>query len=167
MLIQVVQKQAKAAALEAIRPVLMEFLEAEGTAKVGRAKGAPRQVRSTQGAIDGQCGSCGCMDANQFTRDGHDRRNVETGWGHLENLQVPMRECQPCQHDVRCSFAILEKFQRFWLDVDQEVLFRSSLSQSLREISQRWSATVGGSVGLRTLVSSHQSDRACSGASPP
>src|SRR6266702_8391983 len=161
-IIQVVQKQAKAAALNAIRPVLMGCLEAEVTAKLGRAKGEPRQVSSTARPIDWQCASCGCRDAHQFTRDGHYRRNVETGWGHLEDLQVPMLECQHCQHDVMCSFAILEKYQRFWLDLDQDVLFSSGLCQSLREISQRWSAMVGGSVGLRTLVSSHQSTRAVS-----
>ena len=72
-------------------------------------------------------------------------------FAHLEDLQVPMLECQQCQHDVICSFTILEKFQRFWLDLDQDVLFSSGLCQSLREISERWSATVGGSVGLRTI----------------
>jgi len=164
-IIQVVQKQMKAAALEAIRPVLREFLEAEVTVKLGRAKGALRQVSSTERSIDWQCAHCGCRDAHQFTRDGHYRRNLETGWGHLEDLQVPMLECQQCQHDVICVFTILEKFQRFWLDLDQDVLFSSGLCQSLREISQRWSATVGGSVGLRTLVSSHQSDHSPCGAS--
>ena len=150
-ILQIVQKQGKAAALEAIRPVLREFLEAEVTAKLGRAKGVGRQISSAQRPIDRQCASCGCSDANQFTRDGHYRRNLETGWGHLEDLQVPMLECQHCQHDVKCSFTILEKFQRFWLDLDQDVLFSSGLCQSLREISQRRSATVEGSVGLRTL----------------
>jgi hypothetical protein len=150
-IIQVVQKQAKAAALNAIRPVLMGFLEAEVTAKLGRTKGEPRQVSSTARPIDWQCASCGCTDAHQFTRDGHYRRNLETGWGHLEDLQVPMLECQHCQHDVMCSFSILEKDQRFWLDLNQDVLFSSGLCQSLREISQQWSAMVGGSVGLRTM----------------
>jgi len=164
-IMQVVQKQVKAAALEAIRPVLREFLEAEVTVKLGRAKGALRQVSSTERSIDWQCAHCGCRDAHQFTRDGQDIRNLETGWGHLEDLQVPMLECQQCQHDVICVFTILEKFQRFWLDLDQDVLFSSGLCQSLREISQRWSATVGGSVGLRTLVSSHQSDHSPRGAS--
>ena len=50
-----------------------------------------------------------------------------------------------------CSFTVLEKFQRFWLDLDQDVLFSNGLCQSLREISLRWSATVEGSVGLRTI----------------
>ncbi len=150
-ILQTVQKQAKAAALNAVRPVLTGFLEGEVTVKLGRAKGVPRQISSTARPIDWQCASCGCTDANQFTRDGHYRRNLETGWGHLEDLQVPMLECQQCGHDVICSFTILEKFQRFWLDLDQDVLFSSGLCQSLRGISERWSATVGGSVGLRTI----------------
>src|SRR2546423_8334503 len=150
-ILQTVQKQAKAAALYAIRPVLKGFLEAEVTVKLGREKGAPRQVSSTERAIDWQCTSCGCTDANQFTRDGHYRRNLETGWGHLEDLQVPMLECQQCQHDVICSFTILEKYQRFWLDLDQDVLFSSGLCQSLREISQPSRATFEGNAGLRTI----------------
>ena len=121
-ILQTVQKQAKAAALNAIRPVLAGFLEAEVTAKLGRAKGEPRQVSSAQRAIDWQCACCGCTDANQFTRDGQDLRNLETGWGHLQDLQVPRLSCQQCQHDVICTFAILEKEQRFWLDLDQDVL---------------------------------------------
>jgi len=34
------------------------------------------------------------------------------------------------------------------LDLDQDVLFSSGLCQSLREISQRWSATVGVNFGI-------------------
>ena len=150
-IIQAVQKQAKAAALQAIRPVLTGFLEAEVTAKLGRAKGVARQVSSTERPIDWPCACCGCRDAHQFTRDGHYRRGLETGWGHLQDLQVPMLECQCCGHDVICTFAILEKFQRFWLDMDQQVLFGTGLCQSLRQLSQQWSAVLGSSVGLRTI----------------
>ena len=101
--------------------------------------------------IDWQCGQCGCRDANHFTRDGHYRRALETGWGHVEGLQVPMVECQCCGHDVVCNDTILEKYRRFWLDMDQQVLFGSGLCQSLRHLSQQWSAVLGSSVGLRTI----------------
>ena len=121
-ILQEVQTQAKAAALEAIRPVLSAFLEAELTAKLGRGKREPRRVSGQPRLIDWQCRSCGCHDANQFTRDGHYRRSLETGWGEVQDLQIPMLECQCCGHDVICSFAILEKYQRFWLDLDQRVL---------------------------------------------
>jgi hypothetical protein len=62
-----------------------------------------------------------------------------------------MLECQKCQHDVITQFAILEKYKRFWMDLDQDVLFGSGFCQSLRHLQERWSATVEGSVGLRTL----------------
>ncbi|GAC1566256.1 MAG: hypothetical protein NVS2B2_38950 [Ktedonobacteraceae bacterium] len=76
---------------------------------------------------------------------------METGWGHMQHLQVPMVECQQCHHDVICTFSILEKYQRFWIDLEQDILFSSGLGQSLRAMSQEWSAKLGGNVGLRTL----------------
>jgi hypothetical protein len=164
--LQAVQRQAKAAAIMAIRPVLSSFLEAEVAVKLGREKGEARAASAQAREIDWQCGHCGCQDANQFTRDGHYRRGLETGWGHLDNLPAPMLECQHCQHDVIAQFTILEKFQRFWLDLDQDVLFGSGLCQSLRDLSERWSAILGSSVGLRTLVSSHQSNRTALPAGP-
>jgi hypothetical protein len=65
-------------------------------------------------------------------------------------LRVPMLECQCCEHDVVAHFAILEKYQRFWLDAPHRAIFGSGLSRSLRQLSQEWAATVGASVGLRT-----------------
>jgi hypothetical protein len=37
------------------------------------------------------------------------------------------------------------------MDLDQNVLFGSGFGESLRQLQERWSATVEGSVGLRTL----------------
>lgn len=149
--IQQIQQQVQEAALAVIRSLLTLFLEEELTAKLGREKGEPRRVSAQPRGIDWQCGQCGCSDANQFTRDGHDRRALATGWGQVEDLRVPMLECQQCQHDVICHYTILEKFQRLWLDLQQRALFGSGLSQSLRHLSQEWSATLGSSVGLRTI----------------
>jgi hypothetical protein len=150
-IIQEVQKQLQEAAIGAIRPLLTEFCEQEVTAKLGREPRNPRRMSGQGREIDWQCASCGCRDANQFTRDGHYRRSLETGWGHIDGLQVPMLECQRCGHDVICTYTILEKYRRFWLDVDQQVLIGRGLCQSLRQLSQTWSATLGSSVGLRTI----------------
>ena len=150
-IIQSVQKQLKEAAIGAIRPLLTEFCEAEVTAKLGRGPRRPRRVSAQAREIDWQCGHCGCQDANHFTRDGHYRRSLETAWGQVEGLQVPMLECQRCGHDVICSYTILEKYRRFWLDLDQRVLFGSGLCQSLRHLSQEWSATLESSVGIHTI----------------
>jgi hypothetical protein len=145
-----VQRQVNLAALEAIRTVIEECLEAEVTTKLGREKGVPRKVGQMR-EIDWSCGNCGCKDANQFTRDGHYHRDLETGWGHVGDLRVPMVECQICHHDVICHFAVFEKNHRFWLDLDQDALFSSGLCQSLREITERWGEILGGNVGLRTV----------------
>ena len=73
-LIQAVQRELQEAAIEAIRPLLTQFCEEEVRAKLGRGKGEGRTVGEQTCEIDGQCGHCGCRDANQFTRDGHYRR---------------------------------------------------------------------------------------------
>src|SRR6266513_2087688 len=124
-IIQEIQRQAKEAALRAVKPVFTAFLEAEVTIKLGRGNREPRQVSGQAREIDWQCAACGSRDANQFTRDGHYRRDLETGWGHLDGVQVPMLECQRCGHDVIWNAAIMEKFRRFWLDFEQDVVFGS------------------------------------------
>ena len=108
-IIETVQQQAKAAAWEAIHPILTEFLEAEVEIKLDRKKGAKRRISSQKREIDWTCGYCGCQDANQFMRAGHYKRSLETGWGPIQGLRVPMLECQHCHHDVICRFSILEK----------------------------------------------------------
>jgi putative transposase len=150
-ILQHVQCHMQRVAQEAVRDVVTEVVEAEVTAKLGREKGQPREVKSQERAIDWKCGQCGCSDANQFIRDGHYRRELQTGWGVIQNLHVPMLECQCCKHDVVCDYAILEKYKRFWMDLSQDAFWSSGCSQSLRDICDRWSATVGHPVGLRTV----------------
>jgi putative transposase len=150
-IIEEIQRQTKKAALSAIKHVLEAGLEAEVESQLGRKKGETRRISSQPRLSDWRCGNCGCQDANQFLRDGHYRRNLETGWGHIQGLRVPMLECQQCGHDVICAFSLLEKFQRLWIDLEQDALFCSGLGQSLRTITQRWSAQAESNVGLRAL----------------
>lgn len=150
-IIQEVQKQMQEAARHAMKHVLKACLEAEVTAKLGREKGEPRRAGSQERIGDWKCGQCGCQDANQFTRDGHSQRNVETGYGHLHALPVPLVECQRCHHDVMCRFAFLETYERFWRDFHHDALFRRGLGHSLRALKERWSGQLGRPVGLRTM----------------
>ncbi len=150
-IVQAIESQIQQVIIEGVTLVLQAFLEQEVTTKLGGPKRSPRRVSSEMRAIDWQCAGCGCEDANQFTRDGHSRRTLETGWGHLDSLRVPMGECQRCQHDVVAQFAIVDKYQRFWLDASQRAIFGSGLSRGLRQLSQEWAATVGARVGLRTI----------------
>src|SRR5258708_39497297 len=86
--LQEVKRQAKTAALVAIKPVLSTFLEEEVAVKLGRQKGEARRASAQAREIDWQCGQCGCHDANQFTRDGHYRRGPGKSWGHLDGVEV-------------------------------------------------------------------------------
>ncbi len=81
--IEEIQRHAKEAALKAIKHVLEAGLEAEVESQLGRKKGEARRIRSQERQVEWKCGHCGCQDANQFHRDGHYRRNLETGWGHI------------------------------------------------------------------------------------
>jgi len=133
-ILQAIETQMQQVIIDGVTQVLQEFLEQEVSIKLGRAKRSPWRITSQPRPIDWQCG---CTDANQFTRDGHYRRSLETGWGHLDTLRVPMLECQRCEHDVVAQFAILEKYQRFWLDVLHRAIFGSGLSRSLRQREYR------------------------------
>jgi len=150
-IIEEIQQKAKEAALQASKRVIEAGLEAEVENQLGREKGEIRRVSGQLRQSEWKCGYCGCQDANQFTRDGHYQRNLETCWGHIQGLCIPMLECQQCGHDVVCHFTIIEKFQRFWIDLEQDALFSSGLGQSLRSIVQRWSAQTESNVGLRAL----------------
>jgi len=166
-ILEEVYQRAKGAATAAVKAVVEALLEAEVTAKLGREKGAVRHISGQPREVDWVCGQCGCCDAQHFTRDGHYRRSLQTGWGSIQALRVPMLECQQCGHDVLCHFTILEKYERFWLDLDQDVVLGSALGESLRHLCERWGEAVGSSIGLRTLVLPHQPDYAFALASPP
>ena len=129
-ILQAIQNQMHQIITEGLTLVLQEFLEQEVTSKLGRSKRSRRRVSSQPRPIDWHCAFCGCEDANQFTRDGHYQRSLETGWGPLDTLRVPMLECQRCQHDVVAQFAIMDKDKRFWLEAPQRAIFGSGLCQS-------------------------------------
>ena len=150
-ILEAVYQQAKAAATAAVKAVVEALLEAEVSAKLGREKGVARHISAQAREIGWVCGHGGCADAQHFTRDGHDRRSLQTGWGSIENLRVPMLECQQCGHDVLCHFTVLEKYEHFWVDLDQDVVLGSGLGESLRHLAERWGEAVGSSIGLRTL----------------
>jgi len=69
-IIEEIQRQAKKAALSAIKNVLEAALEAEVEGQLGRKKGEVRHMSSQGRLSECRCGHCGCHDANQFLRDG-------------------------------------------------------------------------------------------------
>ena|SRR5215469_5516238 len=148
VVLQAIASQMQQVIIEGVTVVLQEFLEQEVTTKLGRPIRSPRRISSQARPIDWQCAHCGCTNANQFTRDGHYRRSLETGWGHLDVVRVPMLECQCCEHDVVVHFAILEKYQRFWLDAPHRAIFGSGLARSLRQRENGMGSHGGSKCGL-------------------
>ncbi len=88
-ILQEVRQHMQQAAGEGVRVGVTAVLEAEVTAKLGREKGKPRVANSQVREIDWTCGNCGCRDANYFTRDGHYRREWQTGWGTVQIGKCP------------------------------------------------------------------------------
>jgi hypothetical protein len=84
-LLEAVYQQAKAAASAAVKALLEALLEVEVTAKLGREKGAVLHISGQPRTTDWVCCQCGCADAQQFTRDGHYRRGLQTGWAVLRS----------------------------------------------------------------------------------
>ncbi len=129
-ILQAIESQVQQVITHGVALILQEFLGQAVTTKVGRAKRSPRRLSREIRSIDWHCACCGCTDANQFIGDGHYRRTLETGWGHLDTLRVPMGECQRCQHDVVAQFAILDTDKRFWLEAPHRAICGSGLCQS-------------------------------------
>jgi len=119
-ILQQVQCHMQKVAQEAVRGVVSEVMEEEVRAKLGREKGQVRVENGQAREIDWKCANCDCADANYFIRDGHYQRELQTGWGTIQNLQVPMLECHHCKHDVVCNYVIVEKYKRFWMDLSQD-----------------------------------------------
>jgi len=126
---------------------LEEALEAEVTELLGRRPYERRRPPGREGAA--QCTRCGARDGQQFRRDGHYRRHLDTGWGRLE-ISMPQLECV-CGGSVRVPFQSLRPRQRVWDDLEGEIRERYGWGMSLRWIKTCLDARLKSSVGLRTL----------------
>lgn len=124
-----------------------EALEAEVTSLLGREWYERRQPPGEQTAA--QCNRCGSRDAQDFRRDGHYSRYLNTAWGRLK-IRVPQLECV-CEGSVKIPFQTLRSRQRIWDDLEGEIRERYGWGMSLRWIKACLDARLKSSVGLRTL----------------
>lgn len=124
-----------------------EALEGEVTSLLGREWYERRQPPGEETAA--QCNRCGSRDAQDFRRDGHYARYLDTAWGRLK-IRVPQLECV-CEGSVKMPFQTLRSRQRIWDDLEGEVRERYGWGMSLRWIKACLDARLKSSVGLRTL----------------
>ena len=126
---------------------LEEALEGEVTSLLGREPYERRQPPGQE--VAAECGRCGSRDGQDYRRDGHYRRYLDTGWGRLE-IRVPQLECV-CEGSVKVPYQSLRSRQRVWDDVEGEIRERYGWGMSLRWIKACLDARLRSSVGLRTL----------------
>jgi len=125
-------------------------VEAEVTQWLGRP---PRSPRSGSGSreMPWACHGCGSRRAQDFMRDGHYPRRLQTLSGGLA-LQVPVLECQVCGASANVEFAALPKHKQLWLDLEEEMLFGYGADEGMRHIAER----VGKQLGWPVSASSVQ-----------
>ena len=124
-----------------------EALEGEVTSLLGR--GWHERHRPPGEETAAQCNRSGSRDAQDFRRDGHDPRYLNTGCGQLK-IGIPQLECV-CERSVKISFKTLRPRQRIWDDLEGEIRERYGWGMSLRWIKACLDARLKSSVGLRTL----------------
>lgn len=124
-----------------------EALEGEVTSLLGRELYERRRPPGEETVAE--CRRCGSRDAQDFRRDGHYRRHLDTSWGRLE-ISVPQLECV-CGGSVTVPFQGLRPRQRIWDDLEEEIRERYGWGMSLRWIKACVDKRLRSSVGLRTL----------------
>jgi len=108
-----------------------------------------RRRRKRRRRSSAHCKRCGSQDPQDFRRDGHYRRYLDTSWGRVR-INVPQVECV-CEGWVQVPFKTLRSRQRIWDDLEGEIRERYGWGMSLRWIKECLDARLGSSVGLRTL----------------
>ncbi|NIN65828.1 MAG: hypothetical protein GTO63_14270 [Anaerolineae bacterium] len=123
-------------------------LEAEVTAELGRARYERRRDKKRRlGAAS--CGRCGTRNARLFTRDGHYKRYLDTGWGRVR-IRVPQVVCA-CGGMVQIPYQTLRPRQRIWDDLAKEMREQYGWGLSLRWLKRCVDRKLKSSVSLRTL----------------
>jgi transposase-like protein len=143
-LIEQIEEQVRRLVLRCIE----EALEAEVDALLKRGW-YERRRRKRKRRSRAQCKQCGSQDPQDFRRDGHYARYLDTSWGRLR-INVPQLECV-CEGWVQMPYKTLRLRQRIWDDLEGEIRERSGCGMSLRWIKEWVDARLGSSVGLRTL----------------
>jgi len=127
---------------------LDEELDAEVDKLLGREVYERRQ-RGKKQKTRVRCSKCLSHESQQFRRNGHYRRGLNTRWGRLL-MNVPQVKCA-CGGNVRLTFRAFRPRQRMWDDVDMQVRLEYGRGLSYRQIKMEWDEILGKSVGLRTL----------------
>jgi transposase-like protein len=127
---------------------LEEILESEIDRQLGR-KRYVRRRRAKRQESKQYCSRCRTHQRQNFRRNGHYQRYLETQWGRVW-MQVPQVKCI-CGGNVKNAFQTIRRGQRWWEDLKLEVQVEYGRGLSYRQIKADLDERLGSSVGLRTL----------------
>lgn len=127
---------------------LQARLEAETGDLLGRGS---HQRRTGCGKRQGraECQRCGSHRQGDFVRNGHRPRTVNTTVGQL-TVWYPRVVCR-CGGSVRLPFSLLQRYQRFFGDVDAQIAQYAEWGLSLRQMQSALSEMLSSSIGLQRL----------------
>lgn len=108
---------------EAVKAVIGRCIEAELEQEVDQAlqRKAHRRSKQVSSGVKGKavCRKCSSHQVNQFWRNGHYLRGLDTSWGHLR-IGMPQVRCQ-CGGGVEIAWQTVRKGQRIWDDLSWEL----------------------------------------------
>jgi putative transposase len=138
---------------EAVKKVVERCIETELEEEITQVlkrkpHGRSKRVKEEEKG-NAVCRKCGKRQVNQFWRNGHYPRGLDTHWGHV-NIQMPQVRCR-CGGSVTMPWRTVRKGQRIWEDLGWEMQAESAWGMSLRWIKAKEDGKLGGSLGLRTI----------------
>jgi transposase-like protein len=144
-----VEEELGRAVKEVIKSSLERLLEAELEHMLRRAHYRRRKKIARHETDHGKCNRCQSRNVQNYRRNGHRWRELDTKWGHMR-IGVPQVECV-CGGAVHVNWQLLKDRQRIWDDVEVDIRAEYGWGLSLRQIKMRYDGLLGGSLGLRTL----------------
>jgi len=135
-----------------LRKVMLRLFEKELEKEVDeRLNRASHQRRSKMQKRSGlaYCQACGSRELQNFSRNGHRRRQILSQLGVLD-FWLPRVVCT-CGGSVKIPFSVLEPYQRIWDDLEAQIERWAQLGLSLRQMQGEIAKNCESQVGLRSL----------------
>jgi len=147
--IEQIEAELRRVVKEVVQSSIERLLETELDQILRRPHYRRRKKVARYETEQGKCNRCKSQNVQNYRRNGHRWRELDTEWGHMR-IGVPQVECI-CGGAVHVNWQLLRDRQRLWDDVEVDIRAEYGWGLSLRQIKMRYDGLLGGSLGLRTL----------------
>jgi len=146
------QQLIKREVLDSVKAVCKETLNraltAEITVLLGREKRQRRDL-SDASTVKVGCNKCHTSQRRDFSRGGSYARTLLTGPALVE-IRIPRLSCV-CGGSVSVQFALFERYERVWFDLQERVRQLAGLCVSLRDSIELLAAENGERLAIGTI----------------